>query len=875
MHEIDTSFRQMKEVAAGRRRKSRFRKWIAAGSTTALVLFGTLFFFTYDKWSINIDENNEPAEFDDPAAAEQPVFVPAIVDLAGDPMIINIGRDPGNMPKTSEVPRPEKLLFPGISDQITVLSDSMLSSSERFMTTLPSSPEDFAFFQAQRSRPPPPVEAPAIPDDAALVPAAPDVPAAETEPEVAPEPEGPVALTPPTLEGPPDVADEEPALDGGIPDDVEFQAVDDGTLPAAAAPPAPPASDAAGTDAPAGGFDEGAGWGDTVAEGQEELPEFKRTRVEDTTSPALLIPELERVQQTEDFFVKVKSVRSLDGLVLEQGFSADDAKLAGEALKTTMDMDTLNAGYVVALRGFKESAAVTAFKLMQVSIYADSTYLGTVARADDGTFVSGADPWVAEDLFSYSDEQQTDAPKQQYRLLDAIYSTAARNNVPTGVIGEAIMLLSRSQDLNGFATPDDRLILIYSHDARDENAGRVLYVGVRGQKNMQCYVFRPQAGGDFSCMSEDNQSVSLSMTNGMVTPVNGVMKSTFGPRKHPILGVVRIHKGVDWAAPVGSPVFAAFDGKIAFAGDGHDYGNVIKISHPGGRETRYAHLSRFADKTKPGVEVKAGDVIGYVGTTGLSTGPHLHFELYSGSVAIDPLQTAVADVRSDSSAVGKLVDRIVHVESGGSSTAKNPLSSATGLGQFISSTWLRMMRTYRPDLAKSLSQADQLALRFDPTLSREMVTHLAQEGEAYLRARGHQITAGRLYLCHFLGMEGAHIVLAASPDAPLVDILGSGVIKANPFLTGQSAAHVIDWAERKMSGKGSKIARAAPSVTKREIVRSSPEFDRFREGIDEIVTAMVGSSPAPDAAAAADAKPAAADAKAVAQPANADAGSMD
>jgi murein DD-endopeptidase MepM/ murein hydrolase activator NlpD len=872
MHQIDATFRQRKEEAAASRRRGQRRKWLAAGVGSVLALMGAGYFLTYDQWSFGIDEEIEPAEYADPAAAEEPVFVPAIVDLAGDPMIINIGRAPGDLPKTREVPRPEKLMFPGVSNEITVLSDTMLSSSERFMTTLPSTQEDFAFFQAQRSRPAAPEM---MPEAAAPLPAeGPEAAPGEVAPGVIPEdaalaPETPGTLTPADqIEEPPaelDAADDAP-LPGGIPDDVELAPVPVDEMDLAMPPDTPIAE----LPLQAELDDTGAGWGETVASGQEQLPDFKRTRVEDTTSITFLMPELERFQQTEDFFVKVKSSRSLDGLVLEQGFGADDAKLAGEALKATLDMETLDAGFVVALRGFRESAALPGFRLMQVSVYADQTYLGSIARADDGSFVSGADPWVDEDLFDYSGEEESAEPQRQYRLLDAIYSTAARNNVPTGVIGEAIMLLSRSQDLNAFTTHDDRLLLAFSHQARDGGSGRVLYAAVRGtQKKIECYVFRPQAGGDFTCMTEDNQSVTLTITNGMVTPVNGVMKSTFGPRKHPILGVVRIHKGVDWAAPMGTPVFAAFDGKVSYAGDGKDYGNLIKLSHPGSKETRYAHLSRFAEKSKPGTAVKAGDIIGYVGTTGLSTGPHLHFEIYSAGRAIDPLQSAVAAIGSDGSAVGKLVDRIIRVVSGGSATAKNPLSSATGLGQFISSTWLRMMRTYRPDLARSLSTADQLALRFDPTLSREMVTHLAQEGEAYLRARGHQITAGRLYLCHFLGMEGAHTVLSASPDAALIDVLGASVIKANPFLTGQSTAHVMDWAERKMSGKGSRAGRV-PATSKKEIVRASPEFERYRAGIDEILMAMAEpgmTAPllgaAPDAAAAAlengRAKPAKAD----------------
>ncbi len=176
--------------------------------------------------------------------------------------------------------------------------------------------------------------------------------------------------------------------------------------------------------------------------------------------------------------------------------------------------------------------------------------------------------------------------------------------------------------------------------------------------------------------------------------------------------------------------------------------------------------------------VHAGDVIGYVGTTGLSTGPHLHFELYQNGVAVDPLggsATALSEgtseegpledgtpgratagqaadnTPSDSAAVEKLVNRIIHVESGGSARAKNPKSSATGLGQFIKSTWLRMMKTYHPELFRSMSTEELLELRFDPTISREMVANLARENEARLRQYGHSITAGRLYLAHFLG----------------------------------------------------------------------------------------------------------------------------
>ncbi|WEX10863.1 M23 family metallopeptidase [Chelativorans sp. AA-79] len=758
MHEIDASFRQKKDALLARRRKRRWRRAAAAAGLAVAGALAAGVYLTRDHWSIRFYEDEvvtitPEAEMLPEDAA---VYVPAIVDLPGDPMIISLG-DGSQAPKVKAVPRPPDLSDAGISERVEILSDVMISSSERFMTTIPSSQEDFAFFQSQRM--------------AAITPAA-----------------------------------------------------------APLSPVQPEAPAAAGI-----GADQGAGWGETIAEGEAALPAFEKTEIENTTSISFVTPETERFQASEDIFVRVLTARTLESVVLEHRFGAEEARLAGEALKAFFSRDTLEPGFVVALRGFRGKRGAP-LVLMQVSVYADETYVGSLARGADGSFVSGTDPWVREDLFHYSGEIDENAPKRQYRLLDAIYSTAARNQVPTGVIGEAIMYLSRGHDLNAFATESDRFVLVYSGTPRgaDGASGRVLYVAVRGaEKSFECFVYS-EGGGDFACVSGDDRVHSISVVNGMVTPVNGVLTSTFGPRKHPILKTVRIHKGVDWTAPVGTPVFAAFDGEVAFAGEAGEYGNLVRISHPGGRETRYAHLERFAPAARSGTAVKTGDVVGYVGTTGLSTGPHLHFELYSGGNAVDPLGTVT--VASDGSAVEALTDRIIRVESGGDAAAKNPLSTATGLGQFIESTWLRMMRTYRPDLARSLSTADLLALRFDPTISREMVRNLAREGEAYLRARGHQITAGRLYLCHFLGMEGAHIVLSAPAGAALAEVLGQGVISANPFLSGKDANWVIGWAENKMRGTRGR-APAASATTVQKVAQASPEFLRYKQALAALVNA--------------------------------------
>ena len=799
-HSIDTSFKLKKQARLAERRRKLWKGLLAGLAALAVVSVATGFYLTRDYWSFgDEDEELHPVEGTEDVPPDASVYVPAIIDLAGDPMWITLAPDADTSTKGHTVARPAELDSSGASPQIEILSDVMLSASEKFMTTIPSTQEDFAFFQAQRQAAPTSQAAP--PGDQQVAPSAP--PAATDDQQ------------------------------GDLENDLQA---------------APDASEApVGTTPKADADDPEAGWGETIDQGEAALPAFKKTEIENNTTVATVTSEYQRFAATEDTFVKILTNRSLDSVVLDAHFSADDAKAAGEALKTLFNRDGLEPGYVVAMRGFRPSRETAAMSLMQVSVYAKNVYVGTLTRNADGAFVSGVDPWVREDLFNYSGASDQGGPKRQYRLLDAIYSTAARNKVPTGVIGEAIMYLSRGQDLDAFASEDQRLVLIYSQTPRgkDETAGRVLYVGVQGtEKSLDCFVFQ-QSDGQYACVTGNDEVRSLTVTNGMVTPVSGVMTSTFGPRKHPILGTVRIHKGVDWAAPVGTPILAAFDGEISFQGDGGSYGNLVKITHAGGRETRYAHMQKFAIASGVGTKVKAGDVIGYIGTTGLSTGPHLHFELYQAGEAIDPLGTvtAVAAYASSGSAddvaVETLTDRIVHVESGGSARAKNPLSSATGAGQFITKTWIRMMNTYRPDLARSLSTADLLALRYDATLSREMVRNLAREGEAYLRARGHQITAGRLYLCHFLGMEGAHQVLAAPGASQLSAVLGSGVIQANPFLTGKTAGYVIDWAERKMGQKVPRIATdASQQTTTTQVRQTSPEFEKYKQAITALVNSI-------------------------------------
>jgi hypothetical protein len=157
-----------------------------------------------------------------------------------------------------------------------------------------------------------------------------------------------------------------------------------------------------------------------------------------------------------------------------------------------------------------------------------------------------------------------------------------------------------------------------------------------------------------------------------------------------------------------------------------------------------------------------------------------------------------------------LIDSIIGAESGGDPNAKNPNSSATGAGQFISSTWLDTIRAARPDLAQGKSDQELLALRSDPQLSREMTEAYAAQNGAILSKAGHPVTPGTTYLAHFSGPQGAVAVLSADPSTPIDKVLTPAAIKANPFLQGMTAGDLRAWADRKMGG--SQPAPASPAA---------------------------------------------------------------
>ncbi|MHA7772591.1 M23 family metallopeptidase [Roseibium sp. M-1] len=344
--------------------------------------------------------------------------------------------------------------------------------------------------------------------------------------------------------------------------------------------------------------------------------------------------------------MEVPKATALKEFLKTNGFDEEVLDPLVDYARNTFSKSDLVAGDKIAVRGVRMPNKVGRigdyYRPVQMSIYAKDGYLGTASYSpgpDGGSYVGGADPWFGKTIVQEKvANDQKAAPAKSIRLIDGLYATAVRNAVPASIVGEAIAYLAPTTDLKRDVKPDERFMLIFTDSPRDEKrgGGRVLFAGVRQGDNwsVRCYVLKAPGNRGFACVNEGGK---VSVSGAMLVPVKGVLTSKFGMRFHPIKKIERLHAGVDWAAPSGTPIHAAFSGKVTYRDVRGGYGNFIELTHKDGITSRYAHMLKFADGIELGSVVQAGDLIGYIGTTGLSTGPHLHFEIRHRGEPTDPL----------------------------------------------------------------------------------------------------------------------------------------------------------------------------------------------------------------------------------------------
>ena len=277
---------------------------------------------------------------------------------------------------------------------------------------------------------------------------------------------------------------------------------------------------------------------------------------------------------------------------------------------------------------------------IRVIVASESAIDAVVALADTGKYVSvdvrNIDTEVAENSEDGNDENDTSG----VRLYQSVYETALRNRIPRPIIEDLIRIYSYDVDFQRKVQPGDSFEVLYAGEEETpaaDNRNDVLFAALAvGGEMKKFYRFQSPDDGLVDYYDETGKSAKKFLVRKPV--LAGIMRSGFGLRRHPILGYTKMHTGVDWAAPGGTPIYASGNGTVEKVGWESGYGKYVRVRHTNGYETAYGHMTAYARGIDEGTRVRQGQVIGFVGSTGLSTGSHLHYEILVNGRFVDPMR---------------------------------------------------------------------------------------------------------------------------------------------------------------------------------------------------------------------------------------------
>ena len=346
-----------------------------------------------------------------------------------------------------------------------------------------------------------------------------------------------------------------------------------------------------------------------------------------------------------DDIIPIRSDTDIAAALSSNGYSRKQAALVSNNLSEAYGSDKLHAGNILRV-GIMQTGED--LKIVRASIYQRDEHEVTIALNDKGEFIKGSAPPVIAALASALDSD-TLAPPANADLpdvYDGIYRAALSYGMGLDMTTQIVKLLANSVDFQAQLHPTDRLEAFFSvadQTGKVTSSSELLFLYAKfGDTETRLYRYQDPNDGSVDYFGPDGKSIHQFLLRNPVP--GGIFKSGFGMRRHPILGYMRMHTGVDWAAPRGTPIIATGDGVVERAGwDRGGYGNQTIIRHANGYETSYNHQSAIAKGVVEGAKVHQGQVIGWVGTTGQSTGPHLHYEVIVNNTKVDPLKIRLPD----------------------------------------------------------------------------------------------------------------------------------------------------------------------------------------------------------------------------------------
>lgn len=342
--------------------------------------------------------------------------------------------------------------------------------------------------------------------------------------------------------------------------------------------------------------------------------------------------------------IVIKKGESISTVLRDLGASADEIKAVVAALGAQGREGGLREGQKVRVLMSPVSLGQR-LQPVRIVVLGEGGIEAVAALSDAGRYVA-VDVRNVETAVAEPEEDEED-DSSGVRLYQSVYETALRNQVPRALIDELIRIYSYDVDFQRRVQPGDAFEVLYTTDDEtgDGARGEVLLAALTvSGETKRYYRFQTPDDGVVDYYDESGKSAKKFLVRKPV--LAGAMRSGFGMRRHPILGYSKMHTGVDWSAPHGTPIYASGNGVVDKVGWESGYGKYIRVRHTNGYETAYGHMSGFARSMAPGARVRQGQVIGYVGSTGLSTGAHLHYEILVNGRFVDPMRIRLPRGRS-------------------------------------------------------------------------------------------------------------------------------------------------------------------------------------------------------------------------------------
>lgn len=373
---------------------------------------------------------------------------------------------------------------------------------------------------------------------------------------------------------------------------------------------------------------------EAVAEVAEPIPPntavIEKNVVESDNSP--------KFEGQEVRVVGVSQGDTLTGLLKKNGVEAWLARTILEAARTVVEGDQLLAGQELRLTMVPSPVQPDLMEPAMVSLFNEGHgHMLTVARNEAGEYMASETP-IATSLL---DVMRASEQQQRATLYTGLYAAALSQGLPATMITSLLKTFAYDTDFKRRVGPGDGFEAFYEIEGDDAagpegTPGQLLFMALTvGGETRKFYHFRtPDGDVDYYDLQGNNAKKFL-----LRKPIRGDGRFTsgFGVRVHPLLKIRKMHTGVDWSTPTGTPILAAGNGVIEEFGRKGGNGNYIRVRHANGYQTAYSHLSRFQAGLGVGSKVTQGQVIGYVGSTGLSSGPHLHFEVLINNTFVNPL----------------------------------------------------------------------------------------------------------------------------------------------------------------------------------------------------------------------------------------------